>query len=83
MTAKELDMMYAILLHEAGHIRYSVFDDSYFSQLKTQWHAFLANAVEDARIENLLLNEFGGAKDIFNNLYTVYTQYKKLMKKVD
>ncbi len=82
MTAKELDMMYAILLHEAGHIRYSVFDDSYFSQLKTQWHAFLANAVEDARIENLLLNDFGGAKDIFNNLYTVYTQDKKLMKKV-
>lgn len=82
MTAKELDMMYAILLHEAGHIRYSTFDESYFSKLKTQWHAFLANAIEDARIENLLLNDFGGAKEIFTNLYTVYTQDKKLMKKV-
>lgn len=82
MTSKEVDMMYAILLHEAGHIRYSTFDEKYFLQLKTQWHAFLANSIEDARIENLLLKDFGGAADIFDKLYTDYTQDKNLMKKV-
>lgn len=82
LTPKELDMMYSILLHEAGHIRYSNFDESYFLSLKTQYHAFLANAIEDARIENLLMKDFGGAKDIFTKLYTEYTSDKKLMKKV-
>jgi len=82
MTEKEVDMMYAILLHEAGHIRYSTFDESYFKQLKTKAHAFLANSIEDARIENLLMADFGGAKDMFESLYTDYTQDKVLMKKV-
>lgn len=82
MTTKEVDMMYAILLHEAGHIRYSTFDESYFKRLKTKSHAFLANAIEDARIENLLMLDFGGAKDMFESLYTDYTQDKSLMKKV-
>lgn len=82
MTAKELDMMYAILLHEAGHIRYSTFDEAYFKQLKTKAHAFLANSIEDARIENLLMVDFGGARDMFESLYTDYTQDKVLMRKV-
>ena len=82
MTEKELDMMYAILLHEAGHIRYSTFSEEYFLSLKTQAHAFLANSIEDARIENLLMKDFGGATEIFENLYTDYTQDKKMMKKV-
>lgn len=82
MTSKELDMMYAILLHEAGHIRYSTFDESYFSQLKTKAHAFLANSIEDARIENLLIKDFGGAIQMFESFYCDYTQDKVLMKKV-
>jgi predicted nucleic acid-binding Zn-ribbon protein len=82
MTSKELDMMYAILLHEAGHIRYSTFDEAYFKKLKTKAHAFLANSIEDARIENLLMVDFGGAKNMFESLYTDYTQDKVLMKKV-
>lgn len=82
MTSKELDMMYAILLHEAGHIRYSSFDESYFKALKSQAHAFLANAIEDARIENLLMKDFGGARDMFENLYCDYAQDKDLMKKI-
>lgn len=82
MTYKELDMMYAILLHEAGHIRYSTFDESYFKALKSQAHAFLANSIEDARIENLLMKDFGGATDIFTNLYCDYAQDKQLMKKI-
>ena len=82
MTEKELDMMYAILLHEAGHIRYSTFSESYFKRLKTKAHAFLANSIEDARIENLLMKDFGGAGEIFQSLYCDYTQDKSLMKKV-
>lgn len=82
MTAKELDMMYVILLHEAGHIRYSTFDEKYFRALKSKAHAFLANAIEDGRIENLLMKDFGGARDMFENLYCNYTQDKILMRKV-
>lgn len=82
MTEKELDMMYAILLHEAGHIRYSTFSEEYFKSLKTKAHAFLANSIEDARIENLLMLDFGGAEEIFETLYCKYTQDKTLMKKV-
>lgn len=82
MTEKELDMMYAVLLHEAGHIRYSTFDESYFKALKSQAHAFLANAIEDGRIENLLMKDFGGAQEMFEKLYCEYTQDKVLMRKV-
>ena len=82
MTAKELDMMYAILLHEAGHIRYSTFDEKYFKALRSKAHAFLANSIEDARIENLLMKDFAGAPDMFENLYCNYTQDKALMRKV-
>lgn len=82
MTEKELDMMYAILLHEVGHIRYSTFSEDYFKSLKTQAHAYLANSIEDARIENLLMKDFGGAAEMFESLYCEYTQDKALMKKV-
>jgi len=82
MSAREVDMLYAILLHEVGHIKYSTFDREYFEQLKTQAHAFLANAIEDARIENLLIGEFDGARDMFDKLYCDFTNDKALMKKV-
>ena len=82
MTKKELDMMYAILLHEVGHIRHSSFLPEDFAKLKTQGHAFLANSIEDARIENLLMKDFGGAQEMFDKLYTDYTQDKQLLKKV-
>jgi myosin heavy subunit len=82
MTEKELDMMYSILLHEAGHIRYSTFSEEYFKSLRSQAHAFLANSIEDGRIENLLMKDFGGAREIFESLYCDYNQDKKLMKKV-
>lgn len=82
LTSEELDMMYAILLHEAGHIRYSNFDEKYFLSLKSDFHAFLANSIEDARIENLLLKDFGGAKDIFVNLYKNSPKHKKIMARL-
>ncbi|NCQ52133.1 hypothetical protein GW796_09625 [archaeon] len=82
MTPKELEIMYAILLHEVGHIRYSTFSEYYFSSLKTKAHAFIANCIEDARIENLLMEDFGGASEIFTEFYCENTEDKELMKRV-
>ena len=82
LNEKELDMMYAVLLHEAGHIRYSSFTEEDFLKLKTQYHAFLANCIEDARIENLLIKDFGGATDIFENLYCNYLVDKKMLRRI-
>lgn len=78
----ELDMMYAILLHEVGHIKHSSFSEEDFAKLRTQAHAFLANAIEDARIENLLMKEFAGAKDMFDKLYTEHVLNKQMMRKI-
>lgn len=82
MSEEEVDMMYTILLHEAGHIKFSLFTEDAFLKLKTEFHAHLANSIEDARIENLLMKEFGGAKEMFEKLYCQYAVNRKLMKKV-
>lgn len=79
LSSRELDMMYAILLHEAGHIKYSDFTPAAFIQLKTEAHAALANYIEDARIENLLMKDFDGATGIFEKLYEDYSLDKDLM----
>mgnify|MGYP006355106607 FL=1 len=47
LSPDELNAMYAILLHEAGHIRHSDFSDNYFSQLETELQAFFANCFEE------------------------------------
>ncbi len=82
MTTEEIDMLYSILLHEVGHIRYSDFSVESFKKIKTQWHAFLANAIEDARIENLLTKDFSGAKNMFEKLYCDFIHNKSLTKKI-
>ena len=82
MTDAELELMYGILLHEIGHIRYSIFTENAFKSLKTEWMGFLANAIEDARIENCLLKDFAGAKDIFEKMYTEQILDKNLMSKI-
>ncbi len=82
MTSQEIEMLYSILLHEVGHIRYSDFSEKAFAKIKTQWHAFMANAIEDARIENLLLKDFAGAKDMFESLYCDFINNKALTKKI-
>lgn len=82
LNDEELDMMYAILLHEVGHIKYSSFAEEDFALLKTEFHAFLANAIEDARIENLLMKEFAGARDMFNTLYVKHVQNESMMQKI-
>jgi len=70
MTEVEVEFLYGILLHEVGHIRHSCFDKELFSKFKSQAHFLLYNAIEDARIENALMKEYGGAADIFNDLYS-------------
>ena len=82
MSNTELDMMYFILLHEAGHIKYSLFTEEAFLKIKSKAHAYLANAIEDARIENLLMRDFGGAKDMVEGFYCGHVVNRRLMKKV-
>lgn len=82
LNEQELDIMYTILLHEAGHIKFSVFTEAAFLKIKTQAHAYLSNSIEDARIENLLMKDFAGARDMFHTLYSDYAVTRKFMKKV-
>ena len=69
MTETEVEFLYGILLHEVGHIRHSCFDKELFKSFKSQAHFLLYNAIEDARIENAIMDEYAGAKDIFADLY--------------
>lgn len=82
LSPKEIDFLYGVLLHEVGHIRYSTFTKEAFALLISKEHAHMANAIEDARIEKLLLKDFDGAKDIFYKLYNEYTVDADLMNKV-
>ena len=82
MSEEEIDLLYGILLHEVGHIKYSDFSTEAFKMLKTTYHAHLANAIEDARVENSLMKEYDGAKDIFTNLYNFQFKDSGLMEKV-
>ena len=72
MSGDEIDFLYCVLLHEIGHIRHSDFSNDAFKKIKTENHFLVANAIEDARVENLLIKEFDGANEIFENLYNKY-----------
>lgn len=82
MSEDEIEFLYCVLLHEVGHIRYSLFTPESFSVLKTEAHFSICNALEDARIENLLMKDFDGAHEIFEKLYKVYSTDDKFMKRV-
>lgn len=82
MSQREIDFLYCILLHEVGHIRHSDFSKEAFSSIKTQQHFYLVNALEDARIENLLMKEYDGAEGIFDNLYNNFACDKAFMGRV-
>ena len=77
----ELDFMYGILLHEVGHIRHSVFTEESFGRLKTEAHFIIANALEDGRIENKMMDEFNGAVDIFTDLYNKFAANPNFMER--
>lgn len=82
MTDKEIEFLYGILLHEIGHVKFSAFDKKLFEQIKSHNHFAIINAIEDARIENKMMGVYEGAKDIFHNLYNVFTADKKYMTKI-
>lgn len=82
LSEDEIDFLYCVLLHEVGHIRYSLFSPESAKDIKSQAHFHICNALEDARIENLLMKDFDGAHDIFIKLYNHYTSDDQFMHRV-
>lgn len=82
MTERDIQFQYGILLHELGHIKYSDYSGKHDNLITTQNHFLLCNAIEDARIENLLMNEYDGAIDYFHNLYYDFAHDIAYVKKV-
>lgn len=82
MDKREVDFLYAIVLHEVGHIRYTNFDPEFFKGIKSDAHFDIVNFVEDARIENFLMKDFDGARGIFDSLYSDFFMDKRFMNRV-
>lgn len=82
LTEPELDMLYGILLHEVGHVRYSDFSDTAFGKLRHAGDLYLANAIEDARVETLLMRDLAGAGEIFDRLYSVHSSDRQRMARL-
>lgn len=82
LTESEIDFLYCILLHEVGHVRYTDFSKENFAKVKSDNHFLLVNSLEDARIENLLMKDFEGAKDYFHDLYNKFVLDKNFVKKI-
>lgn len=78
----ELDFLYGILLHEIGHVKYTNQSLELAKRIKSDAHFILANFIEDARVENLLMKEFSGAEAIFVDLYKQLNNNASLMKRV-
>ena len=82
MSEYETEFLYCVLLHEVGHIRHSTFTVEDFKKIRTKNHFHIANSIEDARIENLLIKEFDGANNIFEDLYNDFATDASLWKKI-
>lgn len=84
MSEKEIEVLYAILLHEVGHVKYTE-NDQWKNGLKKidHYNTFaIINSIEDARIENMLMKVYGGANDIFDHLYNKVVTDAEFMKKI-
>lgn len=82
MSDKEIEFLYGILLHEIGHVKFSQFDKALFEKIGSHNHFCIINAIEDARIENKMMKVYEGAKDVFHQLYNVFTADKTYMEKI-
>lgn len=84
LTEKEIDFLYGILLHEAGHVKFTDFStmEKVMPKITTHNQMLLANAIEDARIENKMMSVYAGAPEIFSDLYNVYASDNKYMEKI-
>jgi outer membrane murein-binding lipoprotein Lpp len=82
LNEEEVDFLYGALLHEIGHIKFTNLTLDLAKLIKSDYHFHLANAIEDARIENLLMNEYDGASAIFDRLYNLYATNPIFMKRI-
>ena len=82
LNDEELDFLYAITLHEIGHIKYSDFSKDFFKHIKSAAMHFGVNALEDAYVENRLMKDYAGANDIFEQLYNKFANNGKFMERV-
>lgn len=82
MSERDILFQYGILLHELGHIKYSDYNGKYDNLITTENHFLICNAIEDARIENLLMAEYDGAIDYFASLYYDFAYDHAYMQKV-
>jgi cobalamin biosynthesis protein CobT len=64
MESHAHDLYLALILHEAGHVKYTSKLDCYCFE-----HKLLINAFEDVRVELKIEKQFGGAKILFRNLF--------------
>lgn len=64
----EIDLLYGVLLREAGRARHSDAPPESFACLPTANALLLAEALESARVENVLAAEFDGAGEILSRL---------------
>lgn len=81
MTQRDVEFLIRITLHEVGHIKYTNFSMPK-GVIQSQNHFRMINAVEDARIENLLMQEYDGAHDMFHSLYYDFTSDNKYMQRI-
>ncbi len=82
MNDDEVNYLKAIVLHECAHILFSSFAEDLFKTIVSKNHLHMENFIEDARIENLMMEKFVGAEQIFYDLYFDYGLDKKFNKKV-
>lgn len=82
LSARDIEFLYGLLLHEAGHIAYSDYSEKYAKQIISQSHFLICNALEDARMENCVMNDYDGAHDIFQSLYLDFANDHKFMQKL-
>ena len=65
-----VDYIYAIILHEAGHIKYTDFSEDLFKKVKSENMFTLFNFVEDGHIEKRIIKDFTGG---FQTLLPIYS----------
>jgi hypothetical protein len=80
ISESELDCLYAILLHEIGHVKFTHVSRTDLKKMKGRDHFGIWNAIEDARIENKLMTKLEGAGTIFENFYG--NHFDKFAKKI-
>jgi len=59
------DLYLALILHEAGHVKYTPPMECFCYE-----HHWITNCIEDVRIELKIEKIFGGAKNLFKNLFS-------------